>query len=77
VLQYGHNIDGTTSFSAADSAKNAQVTYPSWWHTSAPGVAAFGRGNDNDEDFCAYAKFMCEQPDRILDLAEKYESHGE
>jgi hypothetical protein len=76
VLQYGHNNDGTSYFRATDSTKNAQIIYPSWWHTSAPSVAAFGRGNDDDEDFCAYSKFMGEEPDRIRDLAEKYAFHG-
>ncbi|WP_426212512.1 hypothetical protein [Massilia sp. TWP1-3-3] len=68
-LNYVHQSNGTTVFSAADRTKQVQLTYPSWWLQSPPWPVAFGSPADEDEDFCGYVITALKAPDRAALLA--------
>ncbi|MGN6649410.1 hypothetical protein [Trinickia sp.] len=71
-LTYEHNENGTTTFSVSGSNHSAGITYRSWWIGAGAGVAAFGSSSDEDEDVCAYIRFMMSVETRRKHLVQKY-----
>lgn len=58
TLDYAHLDSGVTQFQVSRRGLlNLSLTYPSWW-THTQFVAGLGSGPDDENDFCAYLKFM-------------------
>jgi hypothetical protein len=58
TVGYAHLDGGVTQFQVSQGGRlGLSLSYPSWW-THTQFVAGFGSGPDDENDFCAYLKFM-------------------